>query len=170
MTLYEAGGQAGGRCRSYVDAKLGCIIDNGNHLLLSGNRAVMRYLDEIGAGKRARRSCFGPIFRSSTCALANDGVCVPIAGRCPGGYSTRDGACPIPVPGATLERCRFAIAGPRRTVRDLVGDGGVLFERFWEPLAVGGIETRRRAPERRACCGPYCARPSSGARRPVGRG
>ena len=49
VTLYEAAGQAGGRCRSYYDAALDQVIDNGNHLVLSGNGAIARYLDRIGA-------------------------------------------------------------------------------------------------------------------------
>ncbi len=49
VTLYEAGPVCGGRCRSYFDRELGCRIDNGNHLLLSGNHAAMRYLRRIGA-------------------------------------------------------------------------------------------------------------------------
>jgi squalene-associated FAD-dependent desaturase len=48
VTVHEAGPAAGGRCRSYLDRELGITIDNGNHLLLSGNRAAMRYLDTIG--------------------------------------------------------------------------------------------------------------------------
>lgn len=49
VSLYEAGPACGGRARSYEDRHLGCRIDNGNHLLLSGNRAVNRYLGLIGA-------------------------------------------------------------------------------------------------------------------------
>ncbi|MBA3898400.1 MAG: FAD-dependent oxidoreductase, partial [Sphingomonadaceae bacterium] len=48
----ESATQAGGRCRSYHDAQLGRVIDNGNHLVLSGNRAVARYLATIGASDR----------------------------------------------------------------------------------------------------------------------
>jgi uncharacterized protein with NAD-binding domain and iron-sulfur cluster len=40
INLYDSAGHAGGRCRSYHDEHLGCTIDNGNHLLLSGNTAV----------------------------------------------------------------------------------------------------------------------------------
>ena len=47
--LYEASGHAGGRCRSFHDARLDRTIDNGNHLVLSGNRAVAQYLQTIGA-------------------------------------------------------------------------------------------------------------------------
>ena len=49
VTLLEGAGQAGGRCRSYFDAALDATIDNGNHLVLSGNRAVNDYLVRIGA-------------------------------------------------------------------------------------------------------------------------
>jgi squalene-associated FAD-dependent desaturase len=52
VELIEAAGQAGGRCRSYFDAALGLTIDNGNHLVLSGNRAVRAYLARIGAQER----------------------------------------------------------------------------------------------------------------------
>ena len=53
VAVYEAAGQAGGRCRfEYFDAGFGAVIDNGNHLLLSGDDAAIRYLTLIGgAGK-----------------------------------------------------------------------------------------------------------------------
>ena len=49
VAVYEAAGQAGGRCRSYHDRTLDLVIDNGNHLLLSANRAALSYLETIGA-------------------------------------------------------------------------------------------------------------------------
>ncbi len=49
VTLIEGTNQAGGRCRSYFDAALDQVIDNGNHLVLSGNPAVNRYVQKIGA-------------------------------------------------------------------------------------------------------------------------
>ena len=52
VAVYEAAGQAGGRCRSYYDAGFGAVIDNGNHLLLSGNDAAMRYLALIGGADK----------------------------------------------------------------------------------------------------------------------
>lgn len=50
VTLHEAAAQAGGRCRSWHDETLDRWIDNGNHLLLSGNQAALSYLAAIGAG------------------------------------------------------------------------------------------------------------------------
>jgi squalene-associated FAD-dependent desaturase len=52
VEISEAATQAGGRCRSYFDDQLGLTIDNGNHLVLSGNQAVHQYLELIGASGR----------------------------------------------------------------------------------------------------------------------
>ncbi len=52
VIVHEATAFAGGRCRSYRDAALGMTIDNGNHLLLSGNHAALAYLRSIGAERR----------------------------------------------------------------------------------------------------------------------
>lgn len=56
VSLSDSAAQAGGRCRSYFDATLNCEIDNGNHLVLSGNHAVHAYLQAIGA----REALAGP--------------------------------------------------------------------------------------------------------------
>ena len=42
VVLHEAAPHAGGRCRSYFDPKLNATIDNGNHLVLSGNHRDAR--------------------------------------------------------------------------------------------------------------------------------
>ena len=49
VRLYEATGHAGGRCRSYYDQQLERWIDNGNHLVFSGNHAVAEHLRATGA-------------------------------------------------------------------------------------------------------------------------
>jgi hydroxysqualene dehydroxylase len=46
--VHEATQQAGGRCRSYFDNATNLTIDNGNHLLLSGNRDAVVYARSIG--------------------------------------------------------------------------------------------------------------------------
>ena len=57
VSVREMANQAGGRCRSYHDPTLDMMIDNGNHLILSGNRAALAYLDTIGA----RDHLIGPV-------------------------------------------------------------------------------------------------------------
>jgi len=49
VTIADSAAQAGGRCRSYHDPQLGLTIDNGNHLVLSGNAAVTRFRAAISA-------------------------------------------------------------------------------------------------------------------------
>src|SRR5690349_5519510 len=56
VVVYEATAFAGGRCRSYHDASLGMTIDNGNHLLLSGNHASLDFLKTI----RSEHRLIGP--------------------------------------------------------------------------------------------------------------
>jgi squalene-associated FAD-dependent desaturase len=52
VVVHEATSFAGGRCRSYHDRSLDMTIDNGNHLLLSGNHAALTYLRALGAEHR----------------------------------------------------------------------------------------------------------------------
>ena len=93
VIVSEAAKQAGGRCRSYHDGLLDMTIDNGNHLVLSGNGAVDRYLRDIGArGQADRARPRGvPLHRSST-GQALDAAARTTA-RCPGGSSMPTAAC-----------------------------------------------------------------------------
>ncbi|AIU28837.1 hypothetical protein LV28_21710 [Pandoraea pnomenusa] len=49
VVLHEAAPQAGGRCRSYFDRQLNAVIDNGNHLVLSGNGTMREFTRTIGS-------------------------------------------------------------------------------------------------------------------------
>ena len=144
VTLYEAGGHAGGRCRSYIDGKLDRTIDNGNHLLLSGNRAAMRYLADI----KAADSLIGP---ASACFPFLDlrtgqrWRLRPNAGRVPWWILNPRRRVPGTRVWNYLSALRFVTAGADATVADCVGDTGVLVERFWKPLAVGALNTPARA-------------------------
>ncbi|HYB09452.1 MAG TPA: hydroxysqualene dehydroxylase HpnE [Alphaproteobacteria bacterium] len=138
--LHEGAGQAGGRCRSFYDETLGCVIDNGNHLLLSGNRSAMRYLHEIGA--------------SDTLYIAPEAAFPFIDLRTGLRWSVRPNRGRIPwwvfdkrrrVPDTTafdyLAGLRLAFCGSNATVAACVGGRRVLYERFWEPLAVAALNT-----------------------------
>lgn len=49
VRVHEAAAQAGGRCRSYHDRDLGIQIDNGSHLVVSGNPGVRDFLATVNA-------------------------------------------------------------------------------------------------------------------------
>jgi squalene-associated FAD-dependent desaturase len=127
VTLWESGGHAGGRCRSYVDAELGTLIDNGNHLLLSGNREALAYLDRIGA--RATLVEAPPDF--AFLDLRSGERWTVRAGRLPPGAGLGD----------AVALARLLAAGRGRTVSEVLGASG-LYERFWRPLTVAALNTQ----------------------------
>lgn len=49
VVVHEATAYPGGRCRSFYDRTIGMTIDNGNHLVLSGNSSVLGYAESIGS-------------------------------------------------------------------------------------------------------------------------
>jgi glycine/D-amino acid oxidase-like deaminating enzyme len=49
VVLHESAGQAGGRCRSWLEPSIGDVIDNGTHMVVGGNHALFGYLRLIGA-------------------------------------------------------------------------------------------------------------------------
>jgi squalene-associated FAD-dependent desaturase len=81
VTLYEATAAAGGRCRSYFDAELGMRLNNGNHLLLSGNKSTFAYIDEIGARDRISRG--NPVFPFMDLKTGREWTLRPNRGRIP---------------------------------------------------------------------------------------
>ena len=143
VTLYEAAAQAGGRCRSYVDAKLGRTIDNGNHLVLSANRAVLSYLEDIGA----RASMIQPSRAAFPFVDLRSGArwtLRPNAGPVPWWVLSPGRRIPHTGAGSYLAGLRLAFAGPDDTVADRLDPADPLWERFWEPLTVAALNT---APE-----------------------
>ena len=135
VTVYEAAGHGGGRCRSFYDGILERRIDNGNHLVLSGNQAVLGYLREIGG----EDGLTGPETAEFPFLELGSGL----------RWTVRPGAGPIPwwilspgrrVPGSRaaeyLRGLGLARAPSGATVASCLDRGGLLFKRFWEPLAV----------------------------------
>jgi len=139
VVLFEAGPAAGGRCRSYFDRTLDCKIDNGNHLLLAGNRAAIGYLKTVGA----RDTLAGPgrpLFPFYDLATGERWVMAPNPGRlpywifCPGrrapGTRARD----------YLALRTFYCPSEEATVAQMLPDGP-LFRRLVAPLALAALNT-----------------------------
>ena len=144
VVVWERAPQAGGRCRSYHDRAVDAEIDNGNHLLMSGNRAALGFLDEIGA---ADRLVGPPTARFPILDLA-DGrrfTITPNAGPIPWWVFRADRRLPDSRPWHYLRAARVALAGPGRTVGQMVPETDPLYRGFWEPLtwAVMNLEPER---------------------------
>lgn len=140
VAVHEAAPQAGGRCRSYLDATLGCRIDNGNHLLVAGNKAAMTYLDAIGA----RGTLVGPDeARYAFLDVANGER-----------WNFRPNASRVPwwlfqpsrrIPGVGLfdylQGARLMRAGADNVVTDILLPGTTIYRRLWQPLANAALNT-----------------------------
>ena len=82
VTLYESTAAGGGRCRSYFDTELGIRLDNGNHLLLSGNKSTFKYINEIGASDRITGPR-DPVFPFVDLKTGREWTLRPSSGRVP---------------------------------------------------------------------------------------
>jgi squalene-associated FAD-dependent desaturase len=139
VVVWEQAGEAGGRTRSFHDARLDRTIDNGNHLLLSGNRAALDYLALLGAADRltgpdgARFDFFDLQTRERWSIDLNRGP-VPLW------VMSRSRRVPGTSLGDYLAGLKLLTAGDR-TVFDLFGGEGQMYRRFWEPFAVAVLNT-----------------------------
>jgi hydroxysqualene dehydroxylase len=133
VVLHEAGAQAGGRCRSYVDTVLNMPIDNGNHVILSGNRSALSYLALIGATDRMR----GP--------AEADFNFVDLASRERWTLRLGDGFFPWwvfddsrRVPNTRMRDylvlARLMLLPGNKTIGDMIDCSGALYERLVEPF------------------------------------
>lgn len=144
LEVLEAAPQAGGRCRSWYDAQLGDVIDNGNHLVLSGNRATFSYLNTIGAAGRLR----GPHEANfAFCDLQSGRRWTVSLGR--GRLPTWLFAASRRVPDTSfLEYLRFArllMANKGHAVNEVVRCNGAVWDKLLRPLLLAALNT---APER----------------------
>ena len=141
VALYEAAEQAGGRCRSYHDRTLGRVIDNGNHLLLSGNRSALAYLAAIGASD----SLIGPCeasFPFLDLASGKRWVVRPNRGRLPLWMAWPSRRVIDTRLGDYLSgNWRLAHARADQTVADCLDPASPLWRPFWEPLARAVLNT-----------------------------
>lgn len=136
VSLYEGAQAAGGRCRSYLDSRLGRRIDNGNHLVLSGNRAVARYLSRAGSSMQTAPEARFAFFDARTGerweVAISDGP-LPLwlldPGRRPKGVGL----------GEMLRAGRLLLAGKDDTVASLCGEDGLMVERFLEPMTAAVV-------------------------------
>jgi squalene-associated FAD-dependent desaturase len=143
VVLSEATGQAGGRCRSYHDGLLDMTIDNGNHLVLSGNKAVERYLRDIGSegrltGPDRPEFHFADLQLGSRWTLRLDEGLVPWwifdAQRRVPGTRVRDYLALL----ALMRR------HPQRRLDEVIRCDTVLWEKFLRPVFLSALNT---APE-----------------------
>jgi len=140
VRLYEAGFHAGGRCRSYLDAELGCRIDNGNHLLLAGNRRAIRYLKQVDALDTLQ----GPpdaVFPFIDAETGRRWTLRPNRGPVPWWISSAKRRVPGTRATDYLTVLALRRADPAATVVEALDRKARVFRCLWGPLAVAALNT-----------------------------
>jgi hydroxysqualene dehydroxylase len=143
ISLYEAAPQAGGRCRSYFDSALGMVIDNGNHLLLSGNRAALAFLREVGSEDQLVGPA-GAEFPFIDLASGEEWRLRPNNGAIPWWILRQKRRVP-----GTRARDYLDVLGLLRApqgarIKGAIACHGLLYERLWRPFFLAVLNT---APE-----------------------
>jgi hydroxysqualene dehydroxylase len=138
IVVHEATAFAGGRCRSYHDAAVGMTIDNGNHLLLSGNRAALDFLHAIGSADRligppAAEFPFVDLERRAHWTLRFN------AGRLPLWIFSSARRVPGTRLGDYLALVRLLWPGAGKSVGETITCKGPLYTRLVEPLLLAAL-------------------------------
>jgi squalene-associated FAD-dependent desaturase len=140
VVLIEGAGQVGGRCRSYEDPSLGMTIDNGNHLVLSGNHATFDYLRTLGSADRMA----GPKQTLFDFCDVRDGkrwTLRPNPGPIGWWVMAKDRRVPDTHVGDYLGLAKLLGKQGDRRLCDAIRCEGPLWERLIEPLMLAALNT-----------------------------
>jgi squalene-associated FAD-dependent desaturase len=138
VIVHEATAFAGGRCRSYHDTSVGMTIDNGNHLLLSGNHAALAFVRAVGSEHRL----IGP--------PAAEFPFLDLKSRARWTLRFNDGRLPLWMFDSTRRvpdtrvRDYFSLArllwpASDKTVGETIAAKGILYSRLIEPLLLAAL-------------------------------
>ena len=148
VVLHEAAGQAGGRCRSYYDPKLGATIDSGNHMVLSGNVATLNYTRAIGAADELVGPSL-PEYPFIDLATRARWTVRMSPGRLPWWIFEPNARVPNTGPDDYLALVPLLFARPGRSVAQTMRCNGPLWDRLLRPLfhAMLNVEPREASAE-----------------------
>lgn len=143
VALHEATMHPGGRCRSYHDQATGMTIDNGTHLVLSGNHAVLSYAETIGSaagllGPAEAEFPFVDLADDARWTLRFSG------GRIPWWVFDKDRRVPHTAVADYLPLARLAWTTADRPLGEVMNCSGPLYERLLEPLLLAALNIAPR--------------------------
>ena len=143
VRIHEATNQAGGRCRSYHDPLLGIMIDNGNHLVLSGNHATLAYLRKIGSENRLA-SPSETAFPFIDLATHERWTLRPNDGVIPWWIFEPRRRVPNTKAWKYIALSRLLWAKAETKIEDIYDCSGPLYERLIRPLLLAALNTEPR--------------------------
>jgi squalene-associated FAD-dependent desaturase len=140
VVVHEAAAQAGGRCRSYYDHAVGMVIDNGNHLLLSGNHAALAFLRAVG-GAHALSGPATTEFPFVDLAAKERWCLRPNAGRLPWWIFDPRRRAPGTTAFSHLGIMRLLWAPPGSPIGAAMACAGAAYDRLWRPILLAALNT-----------------------------
>lgn len=146
IIVHEAARQAGGRCRSYFDSTLGMVIDNGNHLLLSGNHAAQAFLREV----RTQTQLVGPKTAEFAFVDLDSGArwrLRPNTGKIPWWIFMPQRRVPETRITEYLRPLALLSAPKGTPIKSAMSCGGPLYDRLWRPFFLAALNTEPEAAE-----------------------
>lgn len=143
VELIEQSPRPGGRCRSFFDTKLEADIDNGNHLVMSGNTDAMTYLTRIQAMDSVE---ILPAQYPFVDMKTGQSWTIDLGtGRVPWWIFSSDRR----IPGTSIvdywRSRKLMTADDDKTIADVLGGTGQLYERFWKPFSIAVLNTEPEA-------------------------
>ena len=142
VVVHEATAYPGGRCRSYFDRTIGMTIDNGNHLVLSGNRSVVGFAEAIGSaahlvGPRQAEFAFVDLASDERWTLRmNDGL--------PWWVFDKKRRVPGTSLGEYLRLIKLLRVAADASVGDVIDCSGPLYHRLVHPLLLAALNIEPR--------------------------
>lgn len=128
VCLYESSALAGGRCRSFEDPIMGCVLDNGNHLMLGANEHLQAFIEQIGTPE-LMRTC-GHEYHFTDMKYGREWTLKP----------------PFFLPFVPLfeylQLLKLMIAGRKKTVAQCFSPHSELYQKFIVPLCVAALNTQ----------------------------
>jgi len=140
ISLYEAAPFAGGRCRSFHDRELDCRIDNGNHLVLSGNVAIQDYLF-LSKATETMGGSGKPLYPFMDLETGERWVAQMSMGLIPWWIFDKKRRVAGTKPADYLSILKIMTASNKDTVADRLKVYNTLYRRFWEPMVIGVLNT-----------------------------
>ena len=139
VEVFEATNHAGGRCRSYKDKILDRTINNGNHLILSGNLGVKKFLSNLDIADNFQT--MDPVLFNFHDIIKNERWSLqPSNGRIPWWILNPSRRIPGTSLGDYLSLLKFKYAKDK-TIAALVNPSRPIFERLWQPLSQAVLNT-----------------------------
>ena len=140
VNIHEASGIFGGRCRSYKEKKLNCVLDNGNHLIINAYKNTFKYLNDINSLNEltSNQTTFYPFIDLKELKKWN---VKPYSFILPWwiffkSYRPLNISC-----FDFIKSLKILFAKKNQTVTDLIKKNELIYDRFWKPFTIAVLNT-----------------------------